>query len=157
MDQLESWIEQIEMWYRHRKHDQGSDLERLLQQAPQEIWGPTISDRQSKAMACWLDGCLRVFQHERYQAPTKAYQYLQFASSKLEQVAANPVSELKLRDWCIKRLQHLMVLSVEFCNQQPQARWQTESYQLIEAHIHFMAAQCWNEARNDDQGNVSFH
>lgn len=72
--ELSTWQDQISMWYEHRKHDQVGKLETILYQAPDEVFGPKLCERQSKAIACWLDGCLRVFQHARYhnhQKPTK--------------------------------------------------------------------------------------
>ncbi|KLN63930.1 hypothetical protein [Vibrio sp. VPAP30] len=152
MSPLDTWVEQIGIWYQHRKHDQGNNLESLILSPPEQIWGPLISDQQSKAIACWLDGCLRIFNHARYDAPDKAYQFLQLAYSKLQNVVSNPASELELKDWCMKRMQHLTVLSLEFCNQQSHCSWQEESHQLIDAHVQFMAAHAWNESRNNDQG-----
>lgn len=157
MTQLDCWLKQIGNWYQQRKHDQGNQLEALILSPPDQIWGPHISDQQSKAIACWLDGCLRIYDHSCSASPDKAFQYLQFAYSKLQQVVANPDSQLELKDWCMKRMQHLTVLSLEFCNQQPQSSWQTESHQLIEAHVQFMAAHAWNETRNNDQGIAPTH
>jgi hypothetical protein len=57
----------------------------------------------------------------------------------------------------MKRMQNLIVLSLEFCTQQPNERWQAESSLLIENHVRFMAAQQWNEPRKYDQGKSSFH
>ncbi|EGA71503.1 hypothetical protein VISI1226_11991 [Vibrio sinaloensis DSM 21326] len=148
---LDTWIEQMGTWYQTRKHDQEQTLESLLLSAPEQVWGPKITDQQSKAIACWLDGCLRIFHHQQYQAPEKAYQFLQLAYAKLQQVVCNRESELGLKDWCMKRLQHLAVVTLEFCNQQSQANWHKESVQLIEAHVSFMESQSWNEARNNDQ------
>lgn len=159
MNQLDTWVNQISQWYHTRKHDQGEQLESLILSAPEDVWGPMITETQSKAIACWLDGCLRIFQHCRYQQPQKAYQYIQLAYSKLQWVVTRPTSELDLKDWCMKRMQHLTVLSLEFCNQQPDDVWQSESNQLIENHVQFMASQRWNEAqqRNDDQGKSAYH
>lgn len=154
---LDAWVEQMGVWYQTRKHDQEQTLESLIQSVPDTVWGPRITDLQSKAIACWLDGCLRVYQHNHYEKPDKAYQYLQLAYSRLQNVASNPLSELELKDWCMKRLQHLAVLTLEFCNQQEQTYWQAESDQLIESHVHFMAAQSWNEPRNYDQGQRVLH
>lgn len=157
MTPLDNWLKQIGIWYQQRKHDQGSKLQSLILSPPEQIWGPHISAQQSKAIACWLDGCIRIFTLERERSPDKAFQYLQFAYSKLQQVVATAESDLELKDWCMKRMQHLTVLSLEFCNQQSNPSWQTVSHQLIEAHVQFMTAQQWNESRNYDQGNSSFH
>lgn len=70
--ELRTWQDQIAMWYEHRKHDQVEKLETLLYQAPDGVFGPELNEVQSKAIACWLDGCLRVFQHARYRDPQKA-------------------------------------------------------------------------------------
>lgn len=157
MTPLDNWLKQIEYWYQNRKHDQGNQLESLILSPPDQIWGPFISVQQSKAIACWLDGCLRLFQQERERSPDKAYQYLQFAYSKFQQVVVHYQSELELKDWCMKRMQNLVVLSLEFCTQQLSPSWQIESHQLIENHVRFMAQQQWNEDRNYDQGKSSFH
>lgn len=154
MNQLDTWVEQIGNWYKHRKHDQGNQLESLILSPPDQIWGPLISDQQSKAIACWLDGCLRIFNDSRYERPDKAYQFLQLAYSKLQQVVSKPESQIELKDWCMKRIQNLTVLSLEFCNQQGQHHWQAESVELIESHVQFMAAHAWNEPRNNDQGTA---
>ncbi|MBA5761211.1 transcriptional regulator [Vibrio sp. 404] len=157
MNQLESWVEQISHWYETRKHDQDESLQSLILSAPDSIWGPTITELQSKAIACWLDGCLRIFHSLRYREPSVAYQYLQLASSKLQACASHTQADIELKDWSMKRLQHLTVLALEFCNQQHQNDWQRESHQLIEAHVLFMAAQGWNEIRKHDQGSQPYH
>lgn len=157
MMKLDTWVDQMGEWYKTRKHDQEEKLESLILSVPQAVWGPMITEQQSKAIACWLDGCLRIYQHSQYVKPDKAYQYLQLAYSKLQQVVSNPASELELKDWCMKRLQHLAVLTLEFCNQQEHSSWQSESHQLIESHISFMAAQSWNEPRNNDQARSALH
>ncbi len=154
---LESWLEKITDWYQNRKHDPDETLQKLILSAPDSIWGPEVTEQQSKAIACWLDGCLRLFQSMRYQDPTKAYPFLQLASSKLQATASQPIADIELRDWSMKRLQHLTVLALEFCNQQPQADWQQESTMLIESHVQFMAAHSWNEPRKHDQGNRRIH
>ncbi|WP_162063756.1 transcriptional regulator [Vibrio taketomensis] len=157
MIQLESWVDAISDWYQHRKHDQDKSLQSLIHSAPDSVWGPSVSELQSKAIACWLDGCLRIFQGLRYSDPTTAYQYLQFASSKLQACVSQPTADLELKDWAMKRLQHLTVLALEFCNQQPQLKWQQESDCVIESHVQFMAAQGWNETRKHDQGARTLH
>lgn len=163
---LDTWIDQMEAWYETRKHDQEETLESLILSAPHTVWGPIVTPRQSKAIACWLDGCLRIYHHSQYRSTEKAYQYLQLAYSQLQNVVCEPRSELALKDWCMKRMQHLAVLTLEFCNQQHPAKWQQQSHQLIEAHVQFMAAQAWNEVSpdsshaqiwNDDQGKTSIH
>ncbi|WP_194436965.1 transcriptional regulator [Vibrio fluminensis] len=157
MIKLESWVAAISDWYQNRKHDQDESLCSLILSVPDSVWGPQVTELQSKAIACWLDGCLRVFHGLRYSNPAKAYQYLQLASSKLQATASQPLADIELRDWSMKRLQHLTVLALEFCNQQTHDQWQQESDKLIESHVQFMAAYNWNESRKHDQGNPTFH
>ncbi|HAS6637361.1 transcriptional regulator [Vibrio parahaemolyticus] len=153
MMELTSWQDQISHWHETRKHDQVNVLEAILYEAPDTVFGPELSDQQSKAIACWLDGCLRVFQHARYQDHHKAYQTLLYASAKLEQAACHPMSDILLKDWCLKRLQHLTVLALEFCNQQQdQNQWQQQANNLIESHVALMRSLNWNEAGKHDQG-----
>ncbi len=151
MSELNRWVDAISEWYEERKHDQVEKLEPLILTPPDSIWGPTITDTQSKAIACWLDGCLRLYKANQFCAQQKAFQFLQLAQARLQSVVSDPMSELDLKDWCMKRLQHLTVLSLEFCNQQDGKQWQSESNQLIEAHVHFMASHQWNEKQWNEE------
>lgn len=116
--ELTLWLADISHWYQQRKDDQGRELETILFSAPDAVFGPDLTADQSKAIACWLDGCLRLFQASRSTHPERALGYLLYISSKLEQVASDINTDIEIRDWCVKRLQHLTVLSLEFCNQQ---------------------------------------
>lgn len=162
MNELDTWLESIESWYRSRKHDQVDKLEVLILTPPDAIWGPLISDKQSKAIACWLDGCLRIYTHYKQSSATpsgnaegqiaqlmaeraeKAYQFVMFAYSKLQAVSGNTSAEPDLQEWCTKRMQHLCVLALEFANQQHDPRWQGESERLIESHVRFMTGHPHN-------------
>ena len=162
MNELDTWLESIENWYRSRKHDQVEKLEVLILMPPDAIWGPLINDKQSKAIACWLDGCLRIYTHYKqasvspidsseiqvtqdFSEPAeKAYQFVMFAYSKLQAVSSNRAAEIALQEWCTKRMQHLCVLALEFANQQQNPRWQGESERLIESHVKFMTDHPFN-------------
>jgi len=153
MNELDTWLERIGDWYKDRKHDQVDRLEPLILTPPDALWGPLITDEQSKGIACWLDGCLRIFTFYRNSIENphhqeKAYQYLMFAYGKLQAVSCDPKAEPGLQEWCTKRVQHLCVLALEFTNQQQEPRWKEESEKLIESHVRFMASQ----HQNDDQG-----
>ncbi|MDF2155238.1 transcriptional regulator [Vibrio sp. CAU 1672] len=150
---LTTWQDQISQWYRNGYHDQITPLEQLLYQVPDSVFGPELTTQQSKALACWLDGCLRVFQHSRTQHPHRAYRILQYTSAKLEQAACRFDNDQDIRNWCMKRLQHLTVLCLEFCNKQiDQGYWQHQANNVIEAHValtHYVSYHC---LRKDDQG-----
>ncbi|PFG58637.1 hypothetical protein ATG66_1192 [Vibrio sp. ES.051] len=151
--ELSHWQDLISMWYENQNHDQIDELEAILYQVPDSVFGPELTEPQSKAIACWLDGCLRVFQHTRYQNKQKAYQSLLYTSAKLEQTACQVTTDIVIKDWCLKRLQHLTVLGLEFCNQQSDQKvWQQQANSLIEAHVALMRALNWNETRKHDQG-----
>ncbi|WP_286302787.1 transcriptional regulator [Vibrio apostichopi] len=155
MNEIDIWLERIGDWYKDRKHDQVERLEPLILMPPDALWGPLITDEQSKGIACWLDGCLRIYTFyrnsiENPEHQEKAYQYLMFAYGKLQAVSCDPEAEPGLQEWCTKRVQHLCVLALEFANQQQEPRWQQESEKLIESHVRFMASQ----PQNDDQGSV---
>ncbi|MGP8308653.1 transcriptional regulator [Vibrio sp. YIC-376] len=152
---LSNWQDQMSIWYENGKHDQVEQLETILYLAPDEIFGPKLTDQQSKAIACWLDGCLRVFQSTRNTNRQRAFHTLLYASEKLEKAATSSETDLLIRDWCLKRLQHLTVLALEFCNQQrDQNEWQQQATSLIESHIALMHVLHWNEYRKDDQGTL---
>lgn len=155
MNELDTWLERIGYWYKDRKHDQVERLEPLILTPPDALWGPLITDEQSKGIACWLDGCLRIYTFYRNSIENphhqeKAYQYLMFAYGKLQAVSCDPKAEPDLQEWCTQRVQHLCVLALEFANQQQEPRWQQESEKLIESHVRFMASP----PQNDDQGSV---
>ncbi|MBY7729091.1 transcriptional regulator [Vibrio splendidus] len=155
MNELDTWLERIGDWYKDRKHDQVDRLEPLILTPPDALWGPLITDEQSKGIACWLDGCLRIYTFYRNSIENphhqeKAYQYLMFAYGKLQAVSCDPKAEPDLQEWCTQRVQHLCVLALEFANQQQEPRWQQESEKLIESHVRFMASH----PQNDDQGSV---
>ena len=156
MNELDAWLESVENWYRSRKHDQVRKLESLILTPPDAIWGPLIDDKQSKAIACWLDGCLRVYTHYKQSTTDqseKAFQFVMFAYSKLQAVSSDAAAETELRDWCTKRMQHLCVLALEFANQQQDPRWQSESERLIESHVKFMTHHPHNR---DQVGHSSY-
>lgn len=141
---LITWQDKISDWYENRKHDQVESLEAILYQAPVSVFGPELTDAQSKAIACWLDGGLRVFQHARHQDPYKAFQTLQYISAKLEHTACDAMTDVLIKDWCLKRLQHVTVLSLEFCNQQyEQTPWHSKAESLIETHVKLMDFLGW--------------
>jgi hypothetical protein len=143
---LMTWQDQISDWYENRKHDQVETLEVIVYQVPKAVFGPQLTDEQSRAIACWLDGGLRVFQHARHQDPHKAFQTLQYISAKLEQAACDSMTDILIKDWCLKRLQHITVLSLEFCNQQnEQTLWGTNATSLIDTHVKLMDFLGWNE------------
>lgn len=148
---LDTWLILISNWYSTKQYNQIGTLEALLYSAPHSVWGPTLTDDQSKAIACWLDGSLRVFEHTKYHNTKKAYQTLQYASAKLEVAAFNSETDIDIKDWCLKRLQHLTVLSLEFCNQQQdQSTWNKKAHSLIEMHVKSMASLSWNESLNSN-------
>ncbi|AUI87541.1 transcriptional regulator [Vibrio azureus] len=150
---ISSWLNIVSKWYRSRKDDQVNSLERILYQAPQTIFGPTFNDEQSKALACWLDMNLRAFQDIRETEQDKAYQILQYTVAKLEQSATSHSTDILIKDWCLRRIQHLTVLSISFCQQQEdQRKWRSQAHQLINGHVKLMESLNWNEIQKHDQG-----
>lgn len=146
---LNTWLTLVSDWYQTRQTEPLRVLEQLLYSAPNSVWGPNLTESQSKAIACWLDGCLRMFEHTKYHDTNKAYQVLQYTAAKLEMAAFNPTTVLEIKDWCLKRLQHITVLRLEFCNQQQdQSIWDKEAHSLIDIHVKLMTNISWNDAYN---------
>ncbi len=143
---LDKWLLLISEWHKRKQYKETIALETLLFTAPDSIWGPKLTDSQSKAIACWLDACLRLYQASKEHNSIKAYQMLQYACAHLEVTAFNPITEVEIQDWCLKRLQHLTVLRLEFCNQQQdQSIWNKEAHSLIDIHVKLMENISWNE------------
>ncbi len=93
-----------------------------------------------------LDACLRQYEYYKLIDGELAFQYLQLAYARFQRCVSEPSSELELKSWCIKRMQQLMVLSLEHLNQQHVDEALSRS--LIDAHVRFIAYYAWN----DDQG-----
>lgn len=138
---LSDWLSEISHWYQKTDMQNMDTLSPLIHSPPEAVWGPELCDEQSKAIACWLDGCLRLYKHYHQEAQSdKAYGYLQLAYSKLQFVATQPHVDHEIKQWAIKRLDHLIVLLLEFCNQQDAQNWQAESQHQIELHVAFMSS-----------------
>ncbi|USD64624.1 transcriptional regulator [Vibrio sp. SCSIO 43136] len=138
MSELERWQQEVSAWYLAKQHHQAEKLVNLVLDPPEEIWGPMITDGQSKAIACWLDASLRLYRHYLAQQNAhKGYQYLNFAYSKLQQVYCNLSCQLELRQWAKQRLEHLIVLMLELCSQHD---WHQEANQQIDCHVRLLAS-----------------
>lgn len=149
---LSIWLASFSDWYQQRKRDHVNDLESMLFSAPEAVFGPELNEDQSKAIACWLDGCLRLFHYYRYHDVSRAFGYLMYTVSKLEQVGCDCRADIEIRDWCLKRLQHMTVLSLEFCSEQnDQNAWLPKANGIIESHVKLMDSLAWNEPRKHDQ------
>ncbi|QEO47203.1 transcriptional regulator [Vibrio tarriae] len=146
MSELHHWLNTIHQWYQHKTSEHVANLQPLILNAPDQIWGPSVDETQSKAIACWLDACLRQFEFYRETDSEKALQYLNLAHGRLQLCAAQPECDLELKSWCLLRMQQLMVLSLEHLNHQ--VGGESQSHALIDAHVRFMAFHAWN----DDQG-----
>lgn len=146
---LHTWLASISRWHQAGHNASLDTLEQLIYSAPTSVWGPELTDDQSKAIACWLDSALRVFEYAKEHDTDKAFHLLQYMSAKLEVTAFNSPSDRIIKDWCIRRLQHITVLSLEYCNQQhDQSLWAQEANVLINNHVKLMAAAAWNEGSN---------
>lgn len=143
---LDAWLTKMSDWYGKKQYHDIEPLSALIFSTPDTVWGPELTDTQSKAIACWLDGCLRIFEKTKHKDTAKAYQLLQYTSAKLEMAAFDSATDIDIKDWCLKRLQHITVLTLEFCNQQQdQSTWQQEASSTIELHVKLMASLSWNE------------
>ncbi|QXC55346.1 transcriptional regulator [Vibrio mimicus] len=147
MSELHLWLSDVHQWYQSKNREHVAMLQPLIFNVPAQIWNPKLSETQGKAIACWLDACLRQFTYYRESDAEKALQFLNLAYGRLQLCAAQPLCDIELKSWCMLRMQQLMVLSLEYLNQQPDG--QQQSVSLIEAHVQFMAFHAWN----DDQGN----
>lgn len=152
---IENWLVQVNDWHQKRKHDQVQQLEQILLATPKALWSSPTHPSSQQVLPLWLDACLRLYLHYREPEPLRAYSFIQLAYGRLQQLASQSCGDLKIRNWAIQRTQHLVVLSLEFCQQQTKDQWRLESAQLIESHVQFMQQQAWNESRNEDQGSES--
>ncbi|NLS11923.1 transcriptional regulator [Vibrio sp. SM6] len=160
---LDSWQQKLNTWYQSRNDDQvHSDdqdtiLIELIAQTPQAVWGPTLSDAQSQAIATWLDASLRQFEHVRERKPIQAYHRLQAIYADLAHTAKTLDCDIHIRDWCMRRLQHITVLMLTFCQQQMGSIWALRVKQLREAHVALMEQLEWNESHEFRHASTRRH
>ncbi|GHX64964.1 transcriptional regulator [Vibrio cholerae] len=72
MNELQHWLHTIHHWYQHNDCAAVAELQPLIFGAPQALWQPALNSTQSKAIACWLDACLRQFEFYRETDTEKA-------------------------------------------------------------------------------------
>ncbi|CAM3969342.1 hypothetical protein [Vibrio neonatus] len=147
MNQLDQWQQQVSHWHKVRKHDQVETLAQLINNAPQELWGPEVSIEQSQGLGYWLDGCARIYQHHLEQGNiAAAYSYLCLAQARLESVVCRAEVDQNIRCSCCRKLEQVMVLIFEFCKKQHDQEWQVELRNQIEMHIKFLTHYPFNES-----------
>ncbi|WP_158119110.1 transcriptional regulator [Vibrio metoecus] len=146
MNELQDWLNDVHHWYQNRNSTPVTELQPLIFNVPPQLWGSPLDATQSKAIACWLDACLRQFEFYRTSNGSQALQYLNLAYSRFQFCVAQSGGDLALKSWCMRRMQQLIVLSLEHLNQQTDG--EALSHELLEAHVKFMAFHAWN----DDQG-----
>ncbi|MDD1780634.1 hypothetical protein LRP49_05400 [Enterovibrio sp. ZSDZ35] len=141
MHHLVDWLSNIEAWYRDENR-QYPALKKLITAPPGDLFLSPVSDEKSDSLAYFFDGCLMLYRHEKQlQNIDNAYSYLHFSYAKLQQLASEPTSDLDVRRWSIKKLDHIIVAMMEFCQEQGTDAWRRESETLVELHITFMLAQ----------------
>ncbi|MDV5167447.1 hypothetical protein [Photobacterium rosenbergii] len=111
----------------------------LLNDAPQVMFGPVITDSQNEAIAYWVELCQRLEHFYQQSGDSNlAFRYKQFCYSKIQTLAIAPEQDEAVKRWCIKKLELQIISMLEFCQQQAKSSWQEESQHLINDHVHFM-------------------
>lgn len=147
MTSLTQWQQQVSNWHNHRKHDQVQELEKLVNEAPEDIWGPELSLEQSKALGCWLDSCARMYKHYLEQGEEEqAYGYLCLAQARLQHVVSRAEVDQNIRMCCCRKLEQITVLIIEFCQARSDLHWKRELSDQIESHVKFLTLFPLNEA-----------
>ncbi|WP_299013358.1 hypothetical protein [uncultured Photobacterium sp.] len=142
MNELQSWLTNIKRWYQPREHRNTNILVNAISNAPNAVFGPIETNEHSEALAYWLDACHRLSTYYQNKSGLdKAFSYLQFPYAKLQEMACNPELDMVMKRWCLKKLDRMIVAMTEFCQRQPDTRWQHENAQLIELHVSFMQGQ----------------
>ncbi|MDA9557411.1 transcriptional regulator [Vibrio sp.] len=149
MNSTQQWLNKIENWSSLSKHQQIDCLEELVLNTPtMAFYTQDNNDQPCAVLRLWLDACLRLFEHYKKDNETKALSLLHLAYAKMQFIACNSQCSLEHKRFAIAKLQPLIVIALEFCNQQIGHHWEEESHKLIEEHVQFMTANNWN----DDQG-----
>ncbi|CAM2915775.1 hypothetical protein [Vibrio rarus] len=138
MDPLDQWQQQISNWYKQRKHDQVEVLSKLINDPPLELWGTELSSQQTLALEYWLDGCVHLYQYHLQLAQFNAsYAYLCLAQAKLEHLISRAEVDQNIRLYCSEKLQHIILLIMDFCKNQQDEAWQCELRRQLNGHNRF--------------------
>lgn len=141
MTELISWLEQLKAFDEVNITDAAPCLEKLINQPPADIFGPVLTPVHSEALAYWFHVCQRLSgMYLHADKPDKAYSYLQFSYSKLQQLACLPQQDPAMKRWCLIKMDRMIVSMLEFCQHQPLPAWQQESNHLVDLHVRFMQA-----------------
>ncbi|RXJ73712.1 hypothetical protein CS022_08240 [Veronia nyctiphanis] len=140
--EIDHWLTDIKNWYCNQNINEMEKLAELAVNIPERIFSPHICQAKSESLGYWLDACIRTNHHLNALGKTdEAYSYIQFAYGKMQAMASDTEHEIEVRKWCLQRMDHLVVVLLEFCQSQTEAVWKQESTTLIEAHVSFMTAQ----------------
>ncbi|WP_039850483.1 MULTISPECIES: hypothetical protein [Grimontia] len=139
---VDVWLGEVQNWYCNQNINEICCLEEMVKQAPPSLFLPYIDESKSQAIGYWLDACMRIHHHLNAQDSFEgAYAFLQFAYSKMQEMGSNIGHDLKVKKWCLQRMDALVVVLLEYCQCQDGEYWQSEAKTLIEAHVSFMTAQ----------------
>ncbi|OAN11415.1 hypothetical protein A3K86_20950 [Photobacterium jeanii] len=145
MTELHLWLDNIKTWYQKPVSPQQRDIQTLidaLNHAPDIIFSDVSCEAHNEALAYWLDACQRLsFYYQDLPDSEKAFNYMQFGYAKLQSMVCDQQIAPDLKRWCLKKLDRMIVAMMEFCQQQPDSKWQQESTQLIDLHVAFMESQ----------------
>ncbi|MDD1791684.1 hypothetical protein LRP50_00890 [Enterovibrio sp. ZSDZ42] len=138
----ESWFEDIQAWYQKGRNASNQELVTLIANTPSFLFSPPIDDRQSDAIAYFVDGCDKLQRHYESEGQVEeAYNHMQFCYAKLQALATHADAEKDVKRWSLKKLDTLIVSMMEFCQQQHDNSWLKESELLVELHVAFMQGQ----------------
>ena len=135
----------IDMWLKRVSklnldlHGDINPVIQLLNDAPQVMFGPIISESQNEAVAYWLELCRRLeYFYQQVGDTVLAFRYKQFCYYKMQALAVAPEQDEAVKRWCIKKLELMIINMLELCHQQAQTSWQEESQRLVNDHVNFM-------------------
>ncbi|MGF1682822.1 hypothetical protein [Photobacterium minamisatsumaniensis] len=142
MDNIQSWIDQLTPWYKTNGRCDKSILIETISNAPNSIFTSIDSQLHSEALAYWLDACLTLSRiYQNIGNIELAFSYLQFAYSKVQEVATTPNQSPNMKRWGLKKLDCMIIDLMAFCQQQQQEKWQQECADLVNCHVLFMKGQ----------------
>lgn len=144
MDDLQLWLTTIKTWYSDENPNNIKPLIAIISATPISLFtvaDPNTHSQNEEALAYWLDGCDKISRFYRQQQPELAFTYIQLPYAKLQALICDPQQSATTKRWSLKKLDHIIVTLLEFCQYQQLQHWQQQSDDLIDLHVIFMAAQ----------------
>ncbi|PSW20096.1 hypothetical protein C9I98_08530 [Photobacterium sanctipauli] len=163
MNEIQVWLDQVKVWYFATSTNGVSGIRddtilvEAINNTPTGMFVSVDSHLHSEAIAYWLDACLQLSNTYQHQGKIDlAFSYLQFAYSKVQEMATTQDQDPDMKRWCLKKLDTMIVGLMEFCQRQHEDKWHQQSIELVNFHVLFMEGQYHQNLAYPSNNGIGF-